>query len=159
MNNIKTVNIRVFGIVQGVGFRPFTAVTAEELGISGTVANKGSYVDIYATGEEASLAAFANRIRHNPPERAMVLEVEVTDIEYTEFSGFEIIESEKEMGDIFVSPDIATCPKCRAELFDKMDRRYLHPFINCTQCGPRLTILESMPYDRERTTMKEHPMC
>ncbi len=159
VNNIKTVNIRAFGIVQGVGFRPFTAVTAEELGITGTVANKGSYVDIYATGEEDALSAFADRIRHSPPERAMVLEVEVRDTEYTEFSGFEIIESEKEMGDIFVSPDIATCPKCRAELFDITDRRYLHPFINCTQCGPRLTILETMPYDRERTTMKEHPMC
>ena len=65
----------------------------------------------------------------------------------------------KERGDIFVSPDIATCDKCRAELFDPKDRRYLHPFINCTACGPRLTILESMPYDRERTSMKEFPMC
>ena len=159
MNDIKTVNIRVFGIVQGVGFRPFTAVAAEELGITGTVANKGSYVDIFATGEQSALDAFAERIKHSPPERSMVLEVEVTDAEYTAFSGFEIIESEKERGDIFVSPDIATCPKCRKELFDKTDRRYLHPFINCTQCGPRLTILETMPYDRERTTMKEHPMC
>lgn len=156
---IKTVNIRAFGIVQGVGFRPFTAVTAEELGITGTVANKGSYVDIYATGEENALTAFADRIRHAPPERSMVLGVKVSDMGYTEFSGFEIIESEKEYGDIFVSPDIATCDKCRAELFDKTDRRYLHPFINCTQCGPRLTILDTMPYDRVRTTMGEHPMC
>lgn len=156
---VKTVNIRAFGIVQGVGFRPFTAVTAEELGITGTVANKGSYVDIYATGEESALEAFADRIRHKPPERAMVLGVDVSDSEYAEFRGFEIIESEKEYGDIFVSPDIATCDKCRTELFDKTDRRYLHPFINCTQCGPRLTILDTMPYDRERTTMREHPMC
>ena len=156
---IKTVNIRAFGIVQGVGFRPFTAVTAEELGITGTVANKGSYVDIYATGEENALAEFADRIRYSPPERAMVLDVEMTDAGYTEYGSFEIIESEKEYGDIFVSPDIATCDKCRAELFDKKDRRYLHPFINCTQCGPRLTILDTMPYDRERTTMREHPMC
>ncbi|WP_365699725.1 carbamoyltransferase HypF [Ruminococcus sp.] len=156
---VKTVNIRAFGIVQGVGFRPFTALAAEELGITGTVANKGSYVDIFATGEEEVLYDLADRIRHEPPERAMVLEVDVSETEYTEFAGFEIIESEKEYGDIFVSPDIATCDKCRAELFDKTDRRYLHPFINCTQCGPRLTILDTMPYDRERTTMREHPMC
>lgn len=155
----KTVNIRAFGIVQGVGFRPFTAVAAEELGLVGTVANKGSYVDIIATGEEEALYTFADRIKHEPPERAMVLGVDISEAEYTEFSGFEIIESEKEYGDIFVSPDIATCDKCRAELFDKTDRRYLHPFINCTQCGPRLTILDTMPYDRERTTMREHPMC
>lgn len=156
---IKTINIRVFGIVQGVGFRPFTSVTARRLGITGTVANKGSYVDIYATGEEDALNEFIRIIRHEPPERAMVLDVEERECEEQSFDSFEIIESEKEYGAIFVSPDIATCDKCRAELFDKSDRRYLHPFINCTQCGPRLTILETMPYDRERTTMKEHPMC
>ena len=72
---------------------------------------------------------------------------------------FQIIESEKEEGEIFVSPDIAICPECKKELYDKNDRRYLHPFINCTCCGPRLTILDSLPYDRERTSMKEFPMC
>ena len=81
---------------------------------------------------------------------------ETRDIDFT---SFEIIESEKETGDIFVSPDIATCDKCAQELFDKNDRRYLHPFINCTQCGPRLTILDAMPYDRVRTTMNDFPMC
>lgn len=142
-----------------MGFRPFTAVTADRLGIKGTVANKGSYVDIFASGEEAALESFVETIRHEPPERSMVLGVDTIDCEDMEFDSFEIIESEKEYGDIFVSPDIATCDKCRAELFDPNDRRYLHPFINCTQCGPRLTILDTMPYDRERTSMKTFPMC
>ena len=159
---MKAYNIHVYGIVQGVGFRPFTAVTADRLGIRGTVANKGSYVDIFAYGEEEDVRAFAEEIRERPPERAMVLGVDL--IELAEGRGkvpesFEIIESEKEYGDIFVSPDIATCDSCRRELFDPEDRRYLHPFINCTQCGPRLTILDTMPYDRIRTSMGEFPMC
>ena len=76
-----------------------------------------------------------------------------------ESEDFEIIESAKEEGMVFVSPDIATCPDCERELFDPANRRYLHPFINCTACGPRLTILDSMPYDRVRTSMGEFPMC
>ncbi|MBR4555714.1 MAG: carbamoyltransferase HypF [Ruminococcus sp.] len=156
-----TVNIHVYGIVQGVGFRPFTAVAAERFGIKGTVANKGSYVEIIAQGSREAIDAFADEIRHRPPERAVILGLDELDTagEFPVFDGFEIIESEKEYGDIFVSPDIATCDKCRSELFDKNNRRYLHPFINCTQCGPRLTILDAMPYDRERTSMKEFPMC
>ena len=75
------------------------------------------------------------------------------------FTQFDIIESEKTKGEIFVSPDIAICDECKAEMFDPENRRYLHPFINCTCCGPRLTILDSLPYDRERTSMKEFPMC
>ncbi len=156
---MAALNIRVFGIVQGVGFRPFTAVLAKRSGVTGTVANKGSYVDIFAEGEACDLAAFVDGIRHSPPERAMVLDVETAECEPLGCKDFRIIESEHEYGDIVVSPDIATCPKCTSELFDKKDRRYLHPFINCTQCGPRLTILEAMPYDRERTTMKRFPMC
>ena len=156
-----TVNIHVYGIVQGVGFRPFTSVAAEKYGIKGTVANKGSYVEIIAQGSREAISAFADEIRFRPPDRAVILGVDELDIEgeVHRYDSFEIIESEKEYGDIFISPDIATCDKCRAELFDKNDRRYLHPFINCTQCGPRLTILDSMPYDRERTSMKEFPMC
>ena len=75
------------------------------------------------------------------------------------FETFDIIESEKTKGEIFVSPDIAICEECKEEMYDPKDRRYLHPFINCTCCGPRLTILDALPYDRERTSMKEFPMC
>ena len=155
-----TYNIHVYGIVQGVGFRPFTAVAARRFGIKGTVANKGSYVEIIAQGEPGDVARFAEEIKDRPPDRAVILGLDELELPEAEpFGSFEIIESEKEYGDIFVSPDIATCDNCRRELFDKNDRRYLHPFINCTQCGPRLTILDSMPYDRERTSMKSFPMC
>ncbi len=157
-----TKQFHIYGIVQGVGFRPFAAVTAARFGIRGTVANKGSYVEIIAQGEPEMLDAFAGEIRKNPPERAMILAMDselLDDAETTEYREFSIIESEKRSGDIFVSPDIAVCEKCRAELFDPKNRRYLHPFINCTQCGPRLTILDAMPYDRERTSMRAFPMC
>lgn len=154
-----TANIHVYGIVQGVGFRPFISVTAKRLGLFGTVANKGSYVEIIVSGEPSQIEALTDEIKLRPPDRAVILGLDRLDIDEQEFESFEIIESEKEYGDIFISPDIATCDKCRSELFDKSNRRYLHPFINCTQCGPRLTILDAMPYDRERTSMKKFPMC
>ncbi len=152
-------HIRVYGIVQGVGFRPFVSRAADRAGVRGSVANRGSYVEIFAQGEKGAVDSFLQEVRNDPPERSAVLRIDVADCEKEPFEGFEIIESEKEAGDIFVSPDIATCPKCRQELFDPGNRRYMHPFINCTACGPRLTILDSMPYDRVRTSMGEFPMC
>ncbi len=156
---MQSMKIQVFGIVQGVGFRPFTAHAARDCGIRGTVANKGSYVEIFAQGSDAQLQQFTQLLRESPPERAAVLDLKETACDLPEFPDFSIIDSEKEAGDIFVSPDIATCDRCREELFDRQNRRYLHPFINCTQCGPRLTILDTMPYDRERTSMQAFPMC
>ena len=153
------VILRVYGIVQGVGFRPFVARLAAEHGLTGSVCNKGSYVEIYLEGEESPIKLFYEELITKAPPRSAILKV---DGEHTEPKGaesFEIIESAKERGAIFVSPDIATCPECKKELFDPKDRRYLHPFINCTACGPRLTILDAMPYDRERTSMKAFPMC
>ncbi len=156
---ITTKIIRVYGIVQGVGFRPFVSRTADRIGVTGSVANKGSYVEIYVRGDDGRQREFREALEHEAPERSAILKIDVHDCEDRAFSGFDIIESERETGDIFVSPDIATCPRCRAELFDPKNRRYMHPFINCTACGPRLTILDAMPYDRERTSMKEFPMC
>ncbi|MBO4401453.1 MAG: carbamoyltransferase HypF [Selenomonadaceae bacterium] len=151
-------NVKVFGIVQGVGFRPFISRLASAFSISGSVANRGSYVEIFAQGE--NLAEFVAAISKQAPERSAILKVDVTEISGAEnFTGFEITESVHERGDIFVSPDIAICENCAAELFNPSDRRYLHPFINCTACGPRLTILKHMPYDRERTSMSDFPMC
>jgi hydrogenase maturation protein HypF len=151
--------IRLYGIVQGVGFRPFVSRTADRFGITGNVANKGSVVEIHASGDEESLKNFLAEIKNDPPPRSMVLKTDVFETAPFEAEKFSIIESFRETGDIFVSPDIAVCSECRKELFDPADRRYLHPFINCTACGPRLTILDAMPYDRERTSMKEFPMC
>lgn len=151
--------IRVYGIVQGVGFRPFVSRIADANGVKGSVANKGSYVEIFASAEPEILERFLEDLENKAPERSAILKIDVNVCEDKGFSQFDIIESEKEAGDIFVSPDIATCPKCREELFDPNNRRYMHPFINCTACGPRLTILDSMPYDRIRTSMGEFPMC
>lgn len=156
---MKTEMIRVYGIVQGVGFRPFVSREASDLGLCGTVANKGSYVEIHAQGSEKAVEDLKKALENRPPERSVIMEIISARADEPPFDSFEIIDSEKEKGDIFVSPDIAVCEKCKAELFDKTNRRYLHPFINCTQCGPRLTIMDSMPYDRVRTTMADFPMC
>lgn len=165
------VCIRVFGIVQGVGFRPTVKRHADACDIAGSVSNKGPYVEIFAEGSEECVHSFINQIQGQPPKRAVILKLDVENVESGEDGihkvesetdskeKFQIIESEKEEGEIFVSPDIAICPECKKELYDKNDRRYLHPFINCTCCGPRLTILDSMPYDRVRTSMGEFPMC
>ena len=153
--------IRIYGIVQGVGFRPFVSRLADRYGISGSVCNKGSYVEIIARAEESVLSDFVHAIEAEAPERSAIVKVKVMDypLDIEAQSGFEIALSKHEDGQIFVSPDIATCPDCARELFDKNNRRYLHPFINCTQCGPRLTILDSMPYDRVKTSMASFPMC
>ena len=165
------VCIRVFGIVQGVGFRPTVKRHADACDIAGSVSNKGPYVEIFAEGSEECVHSFIKQIQEAPPKRAVILKLDVENVESGEDGihkvesetdskeKFQIIESEKEEGEIFVSPDIAICPECKKELYDKNDRRYLHPFINCTCCGPRLTILDSMPYDRVRTSMGEFPMC
>jgi hydrogenase maturation protein HypF len=159
MSGTNSVRVRVYGIVQGVGFRPFVKRIADRFGIMGSVANKGSYVEVHAQGKQAVLQIFLKALKQEAPPRSAILNIEVTPTEETPERDFSIITSERDEGDIYVSPDIATCDACKQELFDKTNRRYLHPFINCTACGPRLTILESMPYDRERTTMKEFPMC
>ena len=157
----ETIRIKVYGIVQGVGFRPTVARHAAEAGITGSVCNKGPYVEIFAQGEPEKVKRFISLLEKRPPRRAAVLKMDMknADGRGREFSSFEIIESEKTKGEIFISPDIAICDECRGELLDPHDRRYLHPFINCTCCGPRLTILDALPYDRERTSMKMFPMC
>ena len=144
MSEEITRQIRVYGIVQGVGFRPTVSRHAAARGIHGNVCNKGPYVEIYAQGPEEAVSGFISDIENRPPKRAAILKINVENIENSErYTQFDIIESEKTKG----------------EMFDPKNRRYLHPFINCTCCGPRLTILDSLPYDRERTSMKEFPMC
>lgn len=152
---------RVYGIVQGVGFRPTVDRLATAHGVRGSVSNKGPYVEIDAQGEDTDIDAFLDDLLHNPPDRAIILKLDREDAPENigKADRFEIIESAKVKGEIFVSPDIAICDKCKKELYDPNDRRYLHPFINCTSCGPRTTILDGMPYDRIRTSMAEFPMC
>lgn len=151
--------IRVFGIVQGVGFRPFIANLAREFNLRGTVSNRGAFVEIFCDGEGDRLDEFRRAIVQKKPPRSIILQVEFEPVKFDPPNNFEIIESNFETGVRFVSPDIAICPDCQREMLDPNDRRYLHPFINCTACGARLTIIEKLPYDRERTTMKIFPMC
>ena len=155
-----TRRIRVYGIVQGVGFRPTVDRHAATAHVAGTVCNKGPYVEIFAQGTEAQVNRFVELLRARPPRRAVILKLDVKPVTSAPvFDAFSIVESEKTAGEIFISPDIAICDDCKRELYDATNRRYLHPFINCTCCGPRLTILEALPYDRERTSMREFAMC
>ncbi len=153
--------IRIYGIVQGVGFRPTVARHASTYQIRGTVSNKGPFVEVVAEGNPAAVEAFEEAIRNRSPKRSVILKMDIEALEEKEpqFPDFQIIESEKTKGEILISPDIAICDDCQREMYEKGGRRYLHPFINCTCCGPRLTILDALPYDRERTSMKEFPMC
>ena len=160
-------HIKVYGIVQGVGFRPTVSRHALTSKITGNVCNRGPYVEIYACGLIEEIEMFLDLLKHEPPKRSAILKIDVKDVlpedekheKLLALNGFEIIESKKTDGEIFVSPDIAICDECKEELYDKNNRRYLHPFINCTSCGPRLTILDNLPYDRHRTSMKYFPMC
>lgn len=152
-------HIRLFGIVQGVGFRPFVSRLAVAHHIAGTVANKSSCVEIEAEGLEGDVEAFCQALVTEAPERSVILKTEIKAADMTGYDDFTIIESQSDSGDIFVSPDIAICPTCLKEIYDPADRRFAHPFNNCTACGPRLTILKAMPYDRKRTSMRKFPMC
>ena len=126
------LNIKIFGIVQGVGFRPFVKNLADAHKILGSVSNRGSYVEIFAQGSDAALNNFVNDLQNKKPPRSAILKLDVETLPDKNFCDFRIVESVHEAGDIFVSPDIAICDKCAAELFDPTNRRYLHPFINCT---------------------------
>lgn len=153
-------DLEVRGVVQGVGFRPFVWRLATRHGISGWVRNRSGVVEIHAEGPEPALEAFCAAISAEAPPLARVEDVRWSSGPVLDLSGFEVDRSLSEPGgDRLVSPDVATCPACLSELFDPNDRRYRYPFINCTDCGPRFTIIESLPYDRERTSMRAFPLC
>lgn len=151
--------VRIYGVVQGVGFRPFVARLAREAGVGGQVSNRGSYVEVFIEGRPGDLDHFLTRLEEEAPDRSKILKMTTKEVPLKGEEDFEIVDSQKVDGYVFASPDIGTCPACQKELYDPKDPRYLHPFINCTDCGPRLTILDSMPYDRVRTSMGEFPMC
>jgi hydrogenase maturation protein HypF len=150
----------VQGVVQGVGFRPFVYVTATELALTGSVANTPDGVVIEIEGDPAALDEFTRRLRERPPPLAMVVGVRVAELPTRGGTGF-VIEGSRpgERSRTLASPDVATCPDCLAELVDPDDRRYRHPFITCTNCGPRFTIIRGLPYDRAATTMADFEMC
>lgn len=152
--------ISIKGTVQGVGFRPFIYRTAVGMGLAGHVLNTGDGVLIEAEGREENLQSFIERIKSDHPPLARVQEMSIDPISPRSTIGFSIAESKASLqADTQISPDIAPCNECIAEFLDPKDRRHLYPFINCTNCGPRYTIIESLPYDRAKTTMKEFTMC
>jgi hydrogenase maturation protein HypF len=155
------VQILVRGVVQGVGFRPYIFSLARRRDLRGQVLNNAAGVLIDVEGEKNDIEQFINEIEFNPPPLSQIESVERRDnLPLANYLEFRIVESES-AGRKFVplSADIATCADCLRELFDPRDRRYRYPFINCVNCGPRFTIVEDVPYDRARTTMREFTMC
>lgn len=156
----KRLHIQVTGIVQGVGFRPFVYNLARERNLSGFVGNDSEGVFIEVQGKTDDLASFRDTLRHNPPPLSYIEDVTVEEVAPVKFNGFHIQPSVKgEAMSTFVSPDMAVCAECAAELDDPLDRRYLYPFLNCTNCGPRYSIISSVPYDRPNTSMHTFEMC
>ena len=154
--------IEVRGVVQGVGFRPFVWRLATELGLDGTVVNRAGQVVVEVAGSAEAVENFARRLASDAPPRARVEAIEVRDSDRSidPGAGFTIEESESVAStERLFPPDIATCDDCLVELFDPADRRYRYPFTNCTNCGPRATIIDDLPYDRARTSMREFPLC
>ena len=152
--------IYIQGIVQGVGFRPYVYNLATHYGLTGWVLNNSLGVTIEAQGTEEALHQFLTHLQQNPPPLAQITEVRSETIPVQEETGFRIRQSEKTTEKFtFISPDMSICADCLQELFDPHNRRYRYPFINCTNCGPRFTIIKDIPYDRPNTTMAVFPMC
>jgi len=152
----------VTGVVQGVGFRPFVHRIATDLGLTGFVGNDSGAVFLEVQGPGTLIGEFARRLRAEAPPLASISAVNVVDVDTDRLceSGFRIVESQPVAGATTpIPPDIAVCDDCIAELFDPGDRRYRHPFVTCTNCGPRFTIIRALPYDRPATTMSAFAMC
>jgi hydrogenase maturation protein HypF len=160
MNDHKAVNIHVTGIVQGVGFRPFVYNLATRLALTGWVRNTSAGVDIEVEGDPDEIDVFVDALSNEKPPLASIDGIEVKPILTNGYSSFDILQSHP-IENAFqpISPDVSICPDCLEELFSPTDRRYRYPFINCTNCGPRFTIIDDIPYDRPNTTMASFAMC
>jgi hydrogenase maturation protein HypF len=158
--NRERLKVIVRGAVQGVGFRPFVYRLASELKLKGWVSNSSEGVFAELEGPRTALDAFSSRLRKEKPPRAIIQSLESSFLDAIGYSGFEIRESET-AGDksALILPDIATCVDCFREIFDSTNRRFRYPFTNCTNCGPRFSIMEALPYDRTNTSMKKFTMC
>ena len=161
MRKIQVVDIVVFGVVQGVGFRPFIYRTAHRLGYTGWVKNIGSGVEVHLESPRPTdFEDFLHALQHDKPPLSRIERTDVREGELHDCAEFTIQKTSEEGGSfVFISPDISICDNCRREMFDPDDRRYRYPFINCTDCGPRYTIVDALPYDRDKTTMRGFTMC
>ena len=152
--------LQIRGVVQGVGFRPFVFRTAAQHGIAGWVLNDGAGVEVHAEAPAANLAAFVAELKSHPPAAASISNFVVEPAAALGFAEFQIVASRHAgMPSVRISPDLAICEQCTVELQDPSDRRFRYPYINCTNCGPRYSIIESLPYDRQRTTMRAWDLC
>lgn len=157
---ITSKRILIRGVVQGVGFRPTVYGYAIKHNLTGWIRNLSSGVEIHVNGSARDIDLFIKQVKINPPPLAKVDHFEVFDTPLDASTTFEILASIPTEGDFVpISPDLATCPDCLKELQDPKDRRYRYPFINCTNCGPRFTIIKDIPYDRPKTTMSAFEMC
>ncbi len=155
----QRLRVVIRGAVQGVGFRPFVFRLATEMQLPGWVSNTASGVFIEVEGEPERLREFLLRVEREKPAISFIQSLESSFLDLVGFSTFEIHASSGGDKTVLVLPDIATCPECLADITDPKNRRYRYPFTNCTNCGPRYTIIESLPYDRPATTMKKFAMC
>jgi len=152
--------LTINGIVQGVGFRPFIYSLARDIGLVGSVYNSSDGVKVELQGSTGQLSQFEMRLRLEAPPLSTIISVESEDISLQGDPDFLIVASHDNASvSTLISPDVALCDDCKNELFDKQNRRYRYPFINCTNCGPRYTIIENIPYDRPFTSMKQFPLC
>ncbi|WP_237572496.1 carbamoyltransferase HypF [Mycolicibacterium lacusdiani] len=156
----RRVRICVHGVVQGVGFRPFVYTTAAALGLSGSVRNDSSGAIVEAEGDGHAIDEFVSRLRDDAPPLAVIEALQCQDVPLVGGTEFQIADTSRSGGGrTLASPDVAMCEQCAAEQRDPADRRYRHAFVNCTNCGPRFTIITALPYDRAATTMADFPMC
>ena len=154
------VQAKIVGRVQGVGFRPTVYRYAVESGLTGFVRNDSAGVVVEIEGEEPVVAAFFTRLQHEPPRQAVITGIERQTLAAKGYDHFEVIKSQTNGPvEVHISPDLATCDDCLRELNDPQDRRHGYPFINCTNCGPRFTIIRDLPYDRANTSMTGFKMC
>ncbi len=161
-NAVAKARLRVLvrGVVQGVGFRPFVFQEATRLGLTGWVCNSTEGVVLEAEGDPDRITGLIETLRKSPPSNATIVAIETREVAPRGDATFAIRPSQGGgVRTALLLPDLATCPDCLAELHDASDRRYRYPFINCTHCGPRFSIIEELPYDRERTSMRHFPMC
>jgi len=158
--DLSGINIRVRGIVQGVGFRPFVYSLAVQNNLTGWVRNTSRGVEIEINGSQEKLDTFLHELKTFPPQLARIDQIEIEPCAPKGYERFEILESQPKPGDFIpISPDIAICSDCQRELFDPADRRFRYPFINCTNCGPRFSIIKDIPYDRPKTSMSGFALC
>lgn len=156
---MKAYTIHVTGIVQGIGFRPFVSKLAHELGIVGTVRNDTSGVEIHIQGVDADCRLFIERLQSDLPMHGRIDTLQMEPTELQDLDDFTIILSQGVKGNAFIGADMAPCEECLQDIQDPRNRRFHYGFTNCTNCGPRYTIIESTPYDRDTTSMKVFPMC